>query len=434
MFDFITKPFGWLMMALFEFTKNYGLAVILFALVVKVILLPFQMKSKRSMMRTSRLQPKMKELEKKHGANKQKYNEEVQKLYKEEKINPMSGCLWSLLPFPIIIALFAAIRQPLTIMMNVTASLLKEGGTIYNLLSSLGGPVKSAAYLEIEQAVFISRPENISAFQQLASNIRPIDYHFLGMNLGDTPRWDFIWNTTWSDSSVWLPGLLLFLLPIVSGVLAYFSSKVNMQMNPSAGGQQQQSSNKMMLMMMPIISVFFAFSMPGAIGVYIIASTAFAMIQDIILTKHYTKIMDAEDAVKFEQQRIKEAELEAKRLETERKKLDNKTEANPNTSKKKQQKSERQEQLEKTAEWEKKNTPVPNTEEDPSRIGTRRFARGRAYDPSRFDENGEVQDQPEEAPLQELASGISDNEDQAEDDPNESSITNEGDDRDDEID
>ncbi len=379
------------MMILFEFTKNYGLAVILFALVVKAILLPFQMKSKKSMMRTSRLQPKLKELEKKHGANKQKLNEETQKLYKEEKINPMSGCLWSMLPLPIILALFQAISNPITIMMNVPKALLDQGGAIYSLMEKLGQSIDKTTYWQIKWAEFISKPENFNAFHQLNENIRQIDYNFFGMPLGEKPQFTFLWTTDWSNSAIWLPGLLLFLLPFASGILAYFSSKISMQMNP--GNAQQQSSSKTMMMLMPLMSVYFAFIMPGAIGVYIIASTLFAMIQDIILTKHYTKIMDAEDAIKLEQLRIKEAELEAKRIETERKKLENKTEVNPNTSKKKQLKTERQEQLEKAAEWEKKHTPTAEEQEDQSRSGTRRFARGRAYDPTRFsDDEAPAQD------------------------------------------
>lgn len=382
--EFITKPFGWLIMFLYELTNNYGLAVILFALVVKIILMPFQAKSKRSMMRTGRLQPKLKELEKKHGANKQKYNEEVARLYKEEKINPMSGCLWSLIPFPIIIALFSAIRSPLTIMMGVPAALLKEGGAIYNLLSSMGGPIKNETYLEIKQAEFISNPANFDAFHQVYNNLKQLDYNFLGMKLGEKPQWNFLWTTQWNDINIWLPGLLLFLLPILSGVLAYFSSKISMQINPMAN-QQQQSSTKSMLLMMPVISVYFAFIMPGAIGVYIIASTLFAMIQDIILTKRYTKLMDIEDAAKNERLQAKQEELEAKRLETERKKVEQSTTVNPNTSKKKILKSERQEQHEKAAEWEKAHSPAEDKkEENPSRIDNRRYARGRAYDPSRF--------------------------------------------------
>ncbi|NLB29817.1 MAG: membrane protein insertase YidC, partial [Clostridiales bacterium] len=124
MLNAIAKPFGMLLMWLYELVANYGIAVILFALVVKIILLPFQMKSKRGTMQQARLQPRQAEIQKKHGANKQKYNEELQKLYKEEGVNPASGCIWGLLPFPILIALYQAIRFPLTIMMGVGAELL----------------------------------------------------------------------------------------------------------------------------------------------------------------------------------------------------------------------------------------------------------------------------------------------------------------------
>ena len=381
--EFVTKPFGWLLMLLYELVNNYGLAVILFALVVKVILLPFQMKSKRSMMKTSRLQPKLKELEKKHGANKQKYNEEVQKLYKEENINPMSGCLWSLIPFPIIIALFSAIRNPLTIMMGVAKSLIEEGGAIYNKLMELGwANTLNKNYVQIDQAQFIS--QHFESFAGLSDKLRQLDYSFLGMDLGQQPQFNFLWTTDWGDPSVWQPGLLLFLLPLISGALAFLTSRISMKMNPQQDSQQAGSMKSMMLFM-PLINVYFAFIMPGAIGVYIIGSMLFQTIQEIVLTKHYTKILEAEEAEKNEQRRIREAELEAKRLETERKKLENNTQRNPNTSKKKQAKTERQEQIEKAVEWEKKHAPpADDKEEDQSCVGPRRYARGRAYDPERF--------------------------------------------------
>jgi YidC/Oxa1 family membrane protein insertase len=372
-------------MQLYQIVGNYGLAVILFALIIRIILTPFQMKSKRSTLKTSRLQPKMKELEKKHGANRQKYQEEVAKLYREEKINPASGCLWTLIPLPIIIALFSAVRQPLTIMMGVAQELLNEGGLIYNKLVELGGPVANATYLQIEQAKFISDPANFSHFASLSDALRQINYNFFGMNLGDTPQWNFLWKTDWSNINVWGPGLLLFLLPIASGALAYLSSRIAMKLNPMSD-PQQASTNRTMTLFMPLISVYFAFVMPGAIGLYIIASTLFTMIQDTILTKHYIKVIDAEEAEKLEKQRQREAELEAKREETERKRLESATEKNRNTSKKKLQKTERQEQLEKAAEWEKKNAGIQKQETDePSRVGDRRYARGRAYDPFRYE-------------------------------------------------
>ncbi len=324
--EFITKPFGWLLMLLYQFVQNYGLAVILFALVVKIILLPFQMKSKRSMMKTSRVQPKLKELEKKHGANKQKYNEEVAKLYKEEGIKPLSGCLWSLLPFPIIIALFSAIRQPLTIMMGVPKALIEEGGAILNKLTEMGWVNSlNANYVQIDQTKFIS--QHFDAFAGISDKLQQINYGFLGMDLGQNPKVNFLWTTDWSDPSSWWPGLLLFLLPIASGVLAFLTSRISMKMNAQPDNPQANSMKSMMLLM-PLINVYFAFIMPGAIGVYIIASMLFQTVQEIILTRHYTKVLEAEDAVKLEAQRKREAELEAKRLETERKKLENSQQAN----------------------------------------------------------------------------------------------------------
>ena len=114
------KIFGSVLLFFYNICNSYGGAILLFGLLVKLIMLPFQMKSKHSMMRTTMLQPRMKELEKKYSTNKQKYQEEVSKLYKEAKVNPMSGCLWTLIPFPILIILYQVVRQPLTKLMNMT--------------------------------------------------------------------------------------------------------------------------------------------------------------------------------------------------------------------------------------------------------------------------------------------------------------------------
>ena len=91
----ICIPFAWLVRFFYELTGSYGVAIILFTLVIKLIMLPFQMKSKKSMMRMSRMSGKMQEIQKKYANNQMKMNEELQKFYQEEGINPMSGCLWS---------------------------------------------------------------------------------------------------------------------------------------------------------------------------------------------------------------------------------------------------------------------------------------------------------------------------------------------------
>lgn len=111
-------------------------------------------KSKKSMMRTSRLQPRITELQRRHEGNQQKLNEEMAKLYREEKINPMSGCLWSLIPFPILIALYSVIRQPLTKMMGLGAEAVTQ---LTDWVTTNAGYVAQAksAYQEIQIADLI---------------------------------------------------------------------------------------------------------------------------------------------------------------------------------------------------------------------------------------------------------------------------------------
>ena len=134
------------------------------------------------------------------------------------------------------------------------------------------------------------------------------------------------------------------------------------------------------------MSVWFGFILPAALSLYWTIGTVLQIGQDIWLTKKYTKILDEEDAEKAIIRKAKEEELEAKRIETERLKAEGLAERNRNTSKSKKQKGNKQEKREKAAEWEKKNTPVIENEEkhEPGRVGNRRFARGRAYDPDRF--------------------------------------------------
>ena len=145
--SFITIPFAKLLLLFYDLTSNYGVAIILFALVVKLVLLPFQMKSKKGMARMSRLTPRMKELEKKYGSNKQKYQEEVAKLYRESRVNPMSGCIWTLIPFPILIALYSVIRQPLSRMLSLSADQIStittalEGWGLYDASAKTGASI-----------------------------------------------------------------------------------------------------------------------------------------------------------------------------------------------------------------------------------------------------------------------------------------------------
>lgn len=387
MFKAIGKLFGQLLLWLFDFAGNYGLAIILFALVVKLIMLPFQLKSKKSMMRTSRMTPRLKELEKKFGNDRQRYQEEVNKMYKEEGVNPMSGCLWSFLPFPILIALYQAIRFPITVMMGVAEELMAEGGAIFNKLAELGYNItqyssgrNAVAYEQIYQSQFIT--QNFEAFAGLSDKLQELSYRFLGMDLALVPKllpWNWDPNNMAAEAG-------LFLIPIVSAVLSWLSMKISQASTPQTMDQQQ--SSRTMMMTMPLVSLWICFTMPGIMGIYWISQSVFAIVQDLILNRIFGRQLDIEDADRIAREKAREAELEAKRKETERLKAAGATQANKNTSKKKQQAFAAQKEVErKAAELRaaKLAKRGETADEQPeSQVGERRYARGRAYVADRY--------------------------------------------------
>lgn len=388
----ITKPFAWLMVKLYELTGNYGWSVILFALVVNLILTPFMAKSKKGMMRTSRLQPQMQELQRRHEGNPQKLNQEMQKLYAENGASPMSGCLWSLIPFPILIALYSVIRQPLTRMMFVAQEVVDAIQTYFVDAGLYTIPAKQDAYFEIKLANLAHEhwDELQSALVGKLEGLLNVDFSFLGLNLGSQPEWNFMFHTDWSDVSVWLPALGLFLIPIVSATLSWASMKISSASQPQADANAA-ASMKSMNIMMPLMSVWICFVMPAAMGIYWIANSVFGMIRDFILTKVYTKKLDKEDAERIAARTEREKELEAKRLETERLRAEGKTEKNVNTSKKKMQAFEKQKSDERKAALDRaeraarrERLGIKDNELPASQVGNRRYARGRAYVPDRF--------------------------------------------------
>ena len=393
MFNAIGRPFGILLMFLYELFNSYGAAILLIAVLIRVILLPFQMKGKLGSMRTQRLQPKIQEIQKKYASDKTKAQAETMKLYKEENASPTSGCLWNLLPIPIMFALFFVISQPLTMMMGVPAEYLEPDGVVYQELYELGFDSEIAArHEQIAQAQFIN--DHFYAFEPLhVPHLRAVNFRSLGMDLGSVPQWNLLWNTDdWS-----LSAFLLFLIPILSGGFQFVHTKINQKIAPAGSPEGAGGQMRTVMLLMPLFSVYIAFITPAALGIYWTAGTVLMIGQDVWLTKRYTKIIDAEDEMRNAEREKKEKELEAKRKETERRKAEGEDTRNPNTSKRKQHMTEKQADAEKAAEWKKKHDPQEHEEtpEDPSKSGNRRYARGRAYDPDRYPE---LPEQDEEYP------------------------------------
>ena len=388
--DLIRVPFGYLLDWLYTFTNNYGLALILFSLIVKLVLLPMSVKSKKSMLKMSRLSPQVKALEAKYGDDKQKYQLAVQQMYKEEGVSMGGGCLWSFIPLLILLPLYYVIREPITYMMHNSRSISEA---IVAFLQASGENLgKNAYYAQLAAAGHIG--DYMEELKSLAvtanANLQAMNFQFLGIDLAGIPSFRFWECEGWGEIG-------LFLIPVVSAGLQaasmWISQKMNNQVATNADGEQDadaaktaNQTNATMMLMMPLMSLWIGFSMPAAISIYWIAQAVFGAVQDYFLTKHYRKVYDEEDAVKQEiaaKRRAEEAEKERQRALRREQNPDGITD---NVSKKKIRQQEK-EAAEKAAKaYEARKNPVQESEEKKPLSGDpeRPYSRGRAYDPAHY--------------------------------------------------
>ena len=410
--DIVQVPFGWLLAQLYRFTASYGLALILFAFLVKLILLPATAKGKKSSMKMSRLSPRLKEIQTKYADDQQRQSDEIRALYKEEGVSMGGGCLWSFLPILILIPLYTVVRQPIVYMLGET---LEVAETIIQTLKDAGVSALSGKgfYDQMIAAPLIPQyAEQIkAALPNISeSTLQGIDFNFLGINLGAIPQWKFwAWEIT-AEQNLWyfIGGALMPLLSAGGQLVSMLlSQKMNNSLVTNENGIQdketakESQSNQQMKMMMwisPIMSLWIGFSMPAALSLYWFAQGVVTTVSDIYLTQKYRKIYDAEDAERLKRHLEQEAvEAEKERIRAERRA------ANPdgitaNTSKKKlQQAKQREEEAAKAAaakEYAAKKGIVEEkadkAEKAPlSGIADRPNCKGRAYDPNRYNTNTE---------------------------------------------
>ena len=367
---YICVPFAALMRLFYNLTGSYGVAIILFTLVIKLILLPFQMKSKKSMIRMNRMSGKMEEIRKKYANNQAKMNEEMQKFYQEEGINPMSGCLWSFIPFPILLALYYIIREPIVYFMNFGGR--EAGRAVVEAARELtqGAGIEltaNAAYEQIEIANIINSqfPDFIAQHEGWVN----VNYHFLGLDLTAQPSSAF--GQLGSGISWALIGLIL--IPIVSGALSFLLSKVTMGQNKMEGSAA--ATGKTMMWLMPLMSIYIAFIMPAALGVYWIAQSAFSIVQESVMGRFYTNKLEAEEAARYEAKEAdrKRRQEEARIRQEEQRQL----------SAQKQSLKEKRKAAQDAKAAKAKKAATSTTEA--GRVGDRPYARGRSYREDRYD-------------------------------------------------
>ena len=356
---YICVPFAWLTRVFYSLTGSYGLALILFTLVVKLVILPFQLKGKKSMLRMSRMQGKIKEIQTRYANNKQRQQAEMADLYAREGVNPMSGCLWSFLPFPILIALYAIIRQPLSHLMGLGADTITA---ISNAAAKIGYTVaegSSSAYEQIYLAKFVH--QNWDSFQGQFDGLINLDYSFLGMDLASQGSQLFGQITTGGWAVI---GVLL--LPIIATALQFLMTIVSMKSNGNTAGQ-----GKLMMYLLPLMTLWMGYILPAALCIYWIANTAFTIVQEQVLNKYFNKILDREETDK---ERAKREARAAKMMAgRERARQQQELAAGKQNAAKKGQSAAKKP--------EKKAATNEN-----GRVGQRPYARGRAYSENHYDE------------------------------------------------
>ena len=355
------------------------------------------------MMKMSRIQPKMQEIQRKYANDQQKQQEAMQQLQKEEGATMgMGGCLWSFVPLLILFPLFTVIREPITYVLGVSAEMAAEIVSVIktsapNLFNS------RSVYEQVVAASVISQyaAELRDAIPGISADVLAgVNFSFLGIDLGKIPQFNvFAWDAyNWANIG-------LFLIPIVSagsqllqmlvsqkGNNSVITDEKGLQDKEAAKNSQQAQSNKMMMWMFPIMSLWIGFTVSAGLSLYWFVGGVYSMISDAFMTKHYRKIYDAEDAIRLkkamEQDRI---EAEKERVRAERRA------ANPdgiseNTSKKKLQKMQKEaDEAAKAAALKEYNARKGVVEEEaepaadcPSGIPERPYCKGRNYQKNRY--------------------------------------------------
>ena len=393
----ILQPFAWLLLFFYRAFNSYGLALIIFGIVIKLLLFPVTLKSKKSMIQTTMLSEQR--LQKQYGKDKERYNLEVQKLYEKENVNPMGGCLWSLIPMFVLIALFGIIREPLTYFMHLSLEQIQllaqeldwehlavsSGWVAESKMASLQEDLAAGKITSLFQNIGYNQLYLVS--QITAENLESVkaamnahtagagdglfvmNFQFLGLDMSVIPTWKF-----WTGGIKW-SSIGLFLLPLVSTVVSFLSMKVSMatnRMNNQTQNAQADQTNRMMMWSMPLMSLWIGFTVPAGLSVYWITQYFVTMIQEVICGKMLKKDYEAARAASArreqeereeEKRRKEEARLErARRLEEEKK----------NRGKK------------KTSLKKDKEPEEEGINREDSREGIRAYARGRAYIPGRF--------------------------------------------------
>jgi len=263
MLDFISKPLGQFMYFIYNTVglHNYGLAIIIFTIIVRLLMLPLTVKQYRSNAKLQEIQPQLQEIQKRYKNDKEKLNAEMVKLYQENNVNPAGGCLPLLIQMPILFALWGVISRPVTYMLG-------KGSEVQALLAAIPEESRIRGYDEL----------SIIIYNKL------LNMNFLGLTLGLVPTLDIKKIIAEPQYAA------LLLIPLLASGLTYLSSKLAMA--SSNTGAENAGANQMgnsMMIVGPLMTLFFSFQFPAGLGLYWIAGSVIQILQQLYINKHVLK-------------------------------------------------------------------------------------------------------------------------------------------------
>ena len=294
MFEFFANIFGYLLQFLYQLINNYGIAIILFTVIIKLILLPLSIKQQRTLKKSTELQEKMKVIQFKYKSDPEKMNQEMMNLYKTENMSPFSGCLTAIVQLLLLLSVFYLVRSPLTFMEKIPQDNINH----YVQQLQENGKSVSQVYPEID---IIREHEWLKENNPDDPNVDRlnIQMNFLGLDLSKIPQQNM------TDYTVYIIPVLYILSSFVSiRMTTAMQAKKNKQQKeekevkidgttgkelvPQEENNEMDAvmqTNKMMSWMMPIMSISIAFIAPLGLALYWLISNILMIAERLILDK-----------------------------------------------------------------------------------------------------------------------------------------------------
>ncbi|MCL2860422.1 MAG: YidC/Oxa1 family membrane protein insertase [Oscillospiraceae bacterium] len=278
--DFIANFFGYILNFFYELVKNYGLAIILFTLVLRVVLLPLTIKQQTTMRKSAKIQGKLKKIQEKYKGNQEKINKETMALYKSENMSPFSGCLSAIIQILLLLSVFYLVSRPLTHMKRIDPTVIQS----YTDEIKQDENSQKSNYPEIDI---------IKAKGPVDERVN-INMHFLGLDLSSVP------SGSWKDPRVYVIPLLYVVSSVVSMRLMTNMNSKNKEKDKEDDKEIEvgdkpkektemdmaESMNKNMMYIMPVMSVIISFIAPLGLALYWLINNLLMIVERIVIFKY----------------------------------------------------------------------------------------------------------------------------------------------------